>query len=77
MGEALRQKVLEAAYKSDRSLNAEILARLEGSFESDAAAKAIAETVDAHETVVVDHEDRIKQLERDVERLLDAAGLYE
>lgn len=72
MEEDLRQKLLEAAYMSDRSLNAEILARLERSFEDDAAAKTLADLVDKHEDAIAEHDNRLHDLWRDVEDLQQA-----
>jgi len=67
MEEAFRQRLLEAAFKADRSLNAEIIARLERSFDDgDEAAETRA--------MVDDHEERLRQLEKDVYKLLDEGG---
>ena len=68
MDEHFRQRLMEAAFRADRSLNAEIMARLERSFDDDAEAVEVRAFVD-------DHELRIKELERDVSRLLDSTGL--
>jgi Arc-like DNA binding domain len=72
--EKLRQQLMQAAFKADRSLNAEIVARLEKSFEEDAAANAIAERMEEHDGYLTDHEKRIGDLERRMDDVFHMAG---
>jgi len=62
MEEAFRQKLMDAAYKADRSLNAEIMARLEKSFEDDRAANELAERVSEHDGFLDDHAKQLREL---------------
>jgi len=63
MDESLRQLLMKAAYKSDRSLNAEIVARLERSFGDDGLAEDVAE--------------RLAKIEADLPRLLELGAAFE
>lgn len=74
MDDELRQRLMEAAYKSDRSLNAEILARLEKSFDDDSAAEALTQSVEEHDGYLTDHEKRIADLERRMDDVYHMSG---
>lgn len=63
----MRDRIAGAAKDAGRSMNAEVIARLEKSFEDDGAAQALATTVEEHENLIED-------LLRDVEKLKDAVG---
>lgn len=66
MEERFRQKLMEAAHKADRSLNAEIMARLEKSFEDDTAATEMAEKVEYLESQTTELWQAIEDLQRTV-----------
>jgi hypothetical protein len=68
ISEGLRRKLASSAESGGRSLSAEMLLRIERSFESDDEAAAVRDRVD-------DHEERIKELERDIIKLLDRTGI--
>lgn len=72
----MRERLTEQAREAGRSVNAEVVARLEASFQNDEAAQHMADLVEEHENAVSDFEGRISSLEKDVSRLLDSAGLY-
>lgn len=63
----LKRKLEASASAGKRSLSAEMVLRLEASFEKDDEAVEVRNMVD-------DHDERIKELERDVARLLDVTG---
>lgn len=63
----LKRKLEASAAAGKRSLSAEMVLRLEASYEKDDEAIEMRNLVD-------DHDERIKELERDVARLLDVTG---
>ncbi|MGE7204919.1 Arc family DNA-binding protein [Sphingomonas sp. NPDC019816] len=60
----LKALIEEASYASKRSMNAEVISRLEASFAQD------QESADDKETIA-EHEERIRELEFDMRRILD------
>jgi Arc/MetJ family transcription regulator len=68
MDEDFRQRLMEAAYKADRSLNAEIMARLEKSFELDAHIKRADERGDALEERVNAMSETMKKIQATLAR---------
>jgi hypothetical protein len=58
----MRERIADAAKVAGRSMNAEVVARLEKSFETDLSVMAMAEMVEQHE-------DQISTMWRDIEDL--------
>ena len=65
ISEELRRKLEHSALGAGRSLSAEMLLRIERSFDEDSEAKAVAEKVE-------DHEQRLDELWRDIDDLRSA-----
>lgn len=65
--DVLKEKIAEASAVNRRSMNAEIIAMLEA---------ALGSNYDLEEVggMVNDHEERLRQLEKDVYKLLDEGG---
>lgn len=66
MSDDLRQRLLEAAFKSDRSLNAEIVARLEKSLDAALMDEPIVEAI---ETKLGAHEQEMKDIRETVNEM--------
>lgn len=65
----MREKIAEAAKDSGRSMNAEVVARLEQSFENDDASAAQAEKVEYLEGQITELWQAIDDLQRSVNSL--------
>ena len=70
MPESLREKVAKAARDSGRSLTAEILQRLEASFEQQDALDELSERVESIDGTVSDNTNRIERLEDQIRDIL-------
>lgn len=68
--DGMRERLTAAAEEAGRSVNAEVVARLEASFVRDEEAAAARETIE-------DHDMRIRDLERELEKLADVVGYRE
>lgn len=68
ISEGLRRKLEVSASDAGRSLSAEMLLRIEKSFEND-------DEIDELKAMVHDHEERIREMDKDITRLLDSSGL--
>ncbi|CAM5512939.1 Arc-like DNA binding domain-containing protein OS=Sphingobium scionense OX=1404341 GN=GGQ90_001776 PE=4 SV=1 [Sphingobium scionense] len=76
MSDDLRQRLLEAAFKSDRSLNAEIVARLEKSFDASPIDEPIVEAIEtklgAHELEMKDIRATVNEMRAMLAKMKDA-----
>lgn len=79
MPEGMRDKIEAAAKAAGRSMNSEIVARLEASFDQDL--EGIEERVSQLETQVADEsrevDKRLDRIEANMWRLLEHAGMYD
>lgn len=65
--DGMRERLAKAASELGRSVNAEVVARLEKSFEDDSANEALSDAV-------AEHEERIANLERRMDDVFHMAG---
>lgn len=73
--ERVKDQIEAAALENNRSMNAEVLARLERSFSMDET--TLESRVDDLELIGRDMDKRFDRLESNVARLLERAGLYD
>lgn len=75
--EELKAQIEASAKANGRSMNAEVLARLERSFELDDDTITLRAHMQAMDEVLGMHERSLDRLRSDVSRLLEHAGLYD
>lgn len=75
--DGLREQIEASAKANNRSMNAEIISRLERSFDLDDGLTALTARIDELESAQIDHEKKLEWAEGQIWRLLELTGQHD